>query len=450
MGGLSRRATVLKEVKQPILSLEASNWAWKSSHVPKGTLDQLRRKAELQIKALTMQNIDVMAVGTGEMALGLDWLSEQTAPFLLSNIHCGEKEPWLPLQIFSRGGLQIGVLSVMDKQSKLPSECTFEDPHTVFKTIASSHNVDVWIVSSELSEQENRALSTELSRSIFVDSKTRRMLENPNLLTSNSVLLAGGSRGKHVGVASITIEKDAQAVHVVGIADSIAKQREKYQQRIDKAQKEMGSKPKPDKAIRLEKQIALYTKKRDELPEIASKEGNVWSVQNKLYALNTSVKDDLQTDVLIQEYKVAEEKIGADEKDSYFGPFVGSKACQGCHPYQYLQWEGTAHAKAWNTLVEEKRSQDKACFSCHVTGAHQEGGPQTPSEAHGLENVGCESCHGSGKEHIASSGQTDMIKEPTLNNCVQCHDGEQDEGRFDAVVYYPKIRHPALRSGGEE
>ena len=62
-------------------------------------------------------------------------------------------------------------------------------------------------------------------------------------------------------------------------------------------------------------------------------------------------------------------------------------------------------------------------------------------QAKHFPNVGCESCHGPGREHVESSGVKDMIRQPSIESCTECHDGIKDEGRFDPAIYYPKIRH---------
>ena len=201
----------------------------------------------------------------------------------------------------------------------------------------------------------------------------------------------------------------------------------------------------------MERQIKYYSKKIEDMPVVEfSKETNPWIISNTLHGLGKDIANHKETEELVQAYKEKEEGLKVQSKEEYSGPFLGSKSCMGCHPYQYKHWESTAHAKAWQTLVDDKRSQDQACFSCHVTGAHHPQGPQSLGLIQGLENVGCESCHGPGKAHVESSGQVDMVKEPAVQNCTQCHDGVKDEGRFDAALYYPKIRHPSLGAGGEQ
>ncbi len=99
--------------------------------------------------------------------------------------------------------------------------------------------------------------------------------------------------------------------------------------------------------------------------------------------------------------------------------YVGVKTCTKCHDVQGESWEGTAHAKAFdslkaNTKVDAKKkakldpakdyAKDKDCVGCHSTGFGKAGGyalGMAPGGQKALGSVGCESCHG------ASSGFSD-------------------------------------------
>ncbi|MEC7985786.1 MAG: multiheme c-type cytochrome, partial [Myxococcota bacterium] len=235
----------------------------------------------------------------------------------------------------------------------------------------------------------------------------------------------------------------AEGVYIVGLEQSVEQERKRYATRIDKAQKELQENPTPSKKKRLERQVSFYQEKSSQLPSIpdAQSKEKMIQVKSRLIDLNRSIEDEREIAKLVQQYKEKIENLGSLEQEEYQGPFIGSKSCQGCHPVQYAQWETTAHASAWDTLVKDSRSQDRACFSCHVTGAHHEKGPQSPAAAKNLTQVGCESCHGPGAEHVARSGQADMIAKPTVDSCRSCHDGVKDEGRFEPATYYPKVKH---------
>jgi len=132
----------------------------------------------------------------------------------------------------------------------------------------------------------------------------------------------------------------------------------------------------------------------------------------------------------------------AEEVKSAAGraPFAGAAACGTCHVAEHEQWQSTAHARALEALVEQKKQGDLACLTCHVTGAGEEGGFRDPEASPHLVGVTCESCHGPGAEHAARPvrgyGKTDV------SSCIGCHN-RQNSPRFDYYVYLPKVVHAA-------
>ena len=94
--------------------------------------------------------------------------------------------------------------------------------------------------------------------------------------------------------------------------------------------------------------------------------------------------------------------------------FVGNKACMSCHKAEALDWQRSRHAKAFELLAAgrkpaEKRrgnldpeknfQKDEKCIKCHTTGYKQEGGFRDIESTPDLAGVGCEMCHGPGKEY---------------------------------------------------
>jgi hypothetical protein len=71
MGGLSRRATIIADLKGTHFTVDAGNFAWKSGQITADRLPQQRRKAELQLDAFALSGIDGVAPGVGDLALGV-------------------------------------------------------------------------------------------------------------------------------------------------------------------------------------------------------------------------------------------------------------------------------------------------------------------------------------------------------------------------------------------
>jgi hypothetical protein len=121
-------------------------------------------------------------------------------------------------------------------------------------------------------------------------------------------------------------------------------------------------------------------------------------------------------------------------------PFLGARACLPCHPAQQQSWRQTAHARAFQTLVQQNQSTDLACLRCHTTG--YQGLPKDPATP--MENVQCEACHGPGDGHPEPRKK---LSPPGETQCRQCHDSANSP-KFDYSIYVEKIRHSRSRNKG--
>ncbi len=119
---------------------------------------------------------------------------------------------------------------------------------------------------------------------------------------------------------------------------------------------------------------------------------------------------------------------GGPPKDA---TYMGAKKCMACHMGQYKTYAKTKHAAAFNTLLADEKKNPE-CVKCHVTGFGQPGGFVNEEKTPGLENVGCESCHGPASAHIAAAqagpeGEWDKkINKVPQNTCVSCHNPHID------------------------
>ncbi|MDW8280548.1 MAG: multiheme c-type cytochrome [Myxococcales bacterium] len=142
--------------------------------------------------------------------------------------------------------------------------------------------------------------------------------------------------------------------------------------------------------------------------------------------------------------------------------YVGNTACQGsCHQHDaaHAQWQTTAHARAWRTLLEAGKQYSYDCVRCHVTGFEMPGGAnlwtlavlqgtrRSPRPLPELRNVGCEACHGPGSLHVASPARHDIpVPSPGVERCLDCHTKDHSD-TFDLVPY---LRDILGRGHGEE
>jgi hypothetical protein len=119
----------------------------------------------------------------------------------------------------------------------------------------------------------------------------------------------------------------------------------------------------------------------------------------------------------------AAQSIGAEAE------YKGLKVCSQCHFDQAEAWQKTAHAKAFESLKPNIKSEAKTkvgldaakdytadvnCVGCHTTGYGKRGGYQvgmTGDAALRMIGVLCEACHGAGGNYRDKHGEaTDKLK----------------------------------------
>lgn len=116
--------------------------------------------------------------------------------------------------------------------------------------------------------------------------------------------------------------------------------------------------------------------------------------------------------------------------------YTGSKRCSSCHFKQYMAWKKTTHAKTFDLLPDEYKTNEK-CLKCHTTGYGEPSGFTDVESTPNLVGTTCETCHGPGSKHEEVSQSYAKTKElpPEAerairdsiwmmlprNICVECH-----------------------------
>jgi len=134
----------------------------------------------------------------------------------------------------------------------------------------------------------------------------------------------------------------------------------------------------------------------------------------------------------------------AEEKKEH--QYVGVTGCKGCHSSdkvggtQYNVWKDESHSKGYEILasdqakevaakagVEGNPQEADACLKCHVTawGAKKE---LLAASWKKEDGVGCESCHGPGKDYMPMNVMKDHdaavaagLAIITKETCTACH-----------------------------
>ena len=149
--------------------------------------------------------------------------------------------------------------------------------------------------------------------------------------------------------------------------------------------------------------------------------------------------------------QIERDPLPVEEGEAFF---VGQDQCATCHGAAHDFWKETSHASAVETLEVRHKQYDQNCIGCHVDGWEQPGGSvlgniKYESELRGesfmkdLHEVGCESCHGAGSNHLLEPldevGEPQHInRHPTEENCVTCHVPDHSP-TFDFEIYVQEI-----------
>lgn len=457
MGGLPRRATIVDSLKAedaeaPLFVVDAGNFSMKNSRISAQARPQQRRKAEVILDAFARDPIDALGIGAKDLNLGVDWIQEAVAsrslPATLANLSCDGQQPFAGHQVVDRDGVRVGFVGVMSDMSI--EGCTVSDSAAALREeIAAMGPVNMLVVFGHGPNRDDEALAEAVPEiDVIVNGHARVTRTTPELLSNGAVQLGAGSRGKKLGVASIVMVEGADGFSITDALVDLKDRKETYARRLESAQRNLEAEGETARA-RAERQVTFFTEKiaalDDEIAVIeASGDSRAHSISVKLVPLDRNVDDQPAVLAMLEAAKADIEALeaGVTVAPLTASEYIGSVACSGCHAEIFAQWQETGHARAYATLQVENRELDRDCFSCHVTGAFDASGPQHPTQVTPqLQNVGCESCHGPGRKHIAAPGQGTIVRSPGEDNCVQCHDGKQDEGRFDLSTYLPRVQH---------
>ena len=448
MGGLSRRATIIEEKKQSgkkFIIVDSGNFSSPRLRIKDEEKEQFRLKSQLMMDSFVMNDVQALGLGQKDFVLGSEWLFQELQkhklPFVVSNLECAGVD--IPkVQKVSVDGVSFQFYSFLTEKAKIDG-CTVTPPTQAWQELKKEDLGDINIMFSHLTSTELTGEFLEFD--IIMETATGKRVDTPESLDQDTVLLGAGSKGKVLGFAILNLHPEHKGFRAANAGQSLDTDIERWEKKIAKLQQELEEKP--GARSRLERQIKYYSDRKKTLEEkkkILGTEAKTHDILNELIPLGRDVADHPEVaKKLTKTLEDIEKATGLQTVMKYTGDYVGSERCFGCHQEQKKQWETTKHAHAWSSLSKDKREMDLECFACHSTGSLQEKGPTHPKQVdnHKLHNVGCESCHGAGFEHIKSPSKTNITKNIPVQTCTGCHDGIKDEGQFDQEKYWPRIVH---------
>lgn len=362
-----------------------------------------RDKAWFLMDGMVLLGTDAAGMTEKELKYGRGWLLAQLKrtklPMVCANVWDKSTKKTLvpPYVLVKKGTVNVGIFAVTsDKVDLGPARdsLTLEDP-----AIAAKRTVDelrkkgatVVVLLSQLGKVESEDLVTSVDGiDVVIAGRNVPVLQKGRMI-KNTVACYGGEQGQNMGRTLVTL--DAGRKMQTGENDVFV------------LGPEVGEKP--------------------EVLQLVKSFNDAFNDKMRKLEKERAAKAQLET--------------GGEGQNTKQSPdrFVGAEVCQRCHEPEYKQWLTTGHARAWQTLVDNKKESTPECVKCHVVGYKQAGGFQTSDDAQKLGNVQCENCHGMGTNHEAMPSVKQKITEAT---CVTCHTASNSPA-FNFAIYQPHILH---------
>lgn len=390
-GGLARRATFLDSLRSArgdVLVVDAGGF------FPKAPLE--RDAAPFMLTEMARMGTHAAGVGESELCYGYAFAREQARaanlPLLCANLvrHGDGLPAFEAMRVFRVQGVRVGVFGVLREHADLGPARDSLRVEAVLpaarRTVEElrAQGAQLVVALAQLGRAASESLAVAVPGVDLVVSGSSVPREEHALERGGARVLHGGSQGWYVGLAEARL--DASGVRRSLEARTI----------------ELGP------GIRTERATAARVKTFED------------SLNARLARHSVS--------------------YGSASLDRGAPHYQGMATCVNCHPSQYAHWLTTAHARAWQTLVDQHKDATPRCVPCHVTGLGEPGGFRTASDAGRLGDVQCEACHGMGSEHGRWARDGRLTEEAV---CRTCHTSETSP-TFSFAEYRLHVQHNPL------
>jgi len=462
LGGLSKKAfqihTITKNNRQERLLLDSGNLLFKREKIADG-VNQERLKAEAIMAVYKKLDYDAVGVGPLDLSGGLDFLrqsSQNGFPWVSANLKDEKGKPifkqWIRKKVLST---EIIITALTAKPRKTAEGAVIEQWQTIlpdlFSRITAEKQAPFIILLSSLSNEENRKIAKKYPEiHLLISADQHKGNISPQLI--NGCIITQTSRqGKYQGLLEINLGKKREwgkdsaklLADLQNRKGSLNWQLRRLQKKISLAE----NKEKYKKTLtRINTERAQLNKQITTLKQVIKKEKADGVYQDKYKYRFIGLKKNLPNDpetvgllnMLNQDIRQLHKKDRANQKTgrvtiSVPNNMTGFNLCATCHPVQTKFWKTTGHASAYTTLVQDEKQLDLECLPCHLTVNMQRTRPGKmvdkrllyfPEE---LQSVGCESCHGAGRQHVNSPEQFKLTRIPAIGLCRTCHTPDHDD-----------------------
>ncbi len=429
-GGLDKTALVVERLRQsaPTLFFDGGNLLFGAQTLPEEAVPQQERKARALADALAKMRLSATTPGPLDSARGETFRKLRGLPELLGK------------GLYDAGGVTIGVLSAADAETvkRLAGELRVEGARFVVALLPVSWDEALKII-----------LAENVGIDLGVVTRPKGGVSEENRVLGGRVKLVQlQDRGRSVLRVDLSFRPGQQFEWLKGTGD---KQRElsALDERIEALRAQVnqpgiGDELKALKQAKLAEVVSRREAVADApLPEPLDKSSGTL----RPVAIEASLPGDPAVGAIITEYDRDVGKMNLDWAKQYghdcpqatpdHPAVVGSLACAGCHLPAFTLWQQSKHVHAHEALAAKGKENHLDCVACHVLGWKQPGGVCRLDKVLGRTEVGCESCHGPGLEHLKLPTKA-TIRRPDAATCKGCHDRENSP-HFDFDTYVAKI-----------
>jgi len=424
---------------------------------------------------------DAVAVGRNDLTGGLSFLQQQAArtkfAWLSANlVNKSTGKSLFPAYLVRKvGSISIGIIGLtgydgsdrfLGKEDAALLSWQKVLPDLVAELAAQC---DLLILLSNNELKQNQEIAESFPDIHLIIQSTPRSKNFPPQLHNKTLIAQTGKQGKYLGWMLVNWQK-SKTWGRAGAAKELATKK----QELDGLNGRIGRIERREKKEDLRENPGyqkLLVSRDQLLSEIIFLENEIFDLkktgqapstfENHFIDLDINLPDQPEVKQIVEATKLKVNKAGRNQADTSATSetlneleleklsFTGWMTCALCHFPQTEFWKTTDHFSAFQTLTEQEQQFNLNCLPCHVTSQYKDikiSNNETlllslPVQ---LLQVGCEICHGPGKNHAVSQTPSDISRKPDMTICIRCHTSERDED-FNYYNDIERIACPASK-----
>jgi hypothetical protein len=485
LGGLSKKAYKIDEITDyhqlPVLNLDGGGLFFKEEKLLPAMLQQAKITAQGIVDAYNLLKVDAVGVSRRDLAGGLAFLQEQAQrsnfKWLAANLVTKSNSTpiFQKTAIMEVGPHKVGIIGLINSESPFAftekEDAVILPWQDVLPELVAEMTVrcDMLILLSNNSSNVNREIAETFKDIHIIIQAMASKRNSPVSLINNTLILHTAKQGKYLGWMlidwqksrswgsdSLRIEVSKKKQELDGLNGRI----KRYEKRL--SQEELADHKSYQKLLENRDSLIFTISGLEMEMDRMDEEGLAPSTyESNVVALETSIPDQPEMLKIVENTKQKVNEVGrararaAKQKKAQpsasiaNGSYTGWQACVQCHKPQTDFWKTTGHFKAFQTLVDAGQHYNLNCLPCHVTSSQYLTSAADDSDILSLpaefQLVGCEVCHGSGRQHISAPGPENILRKPVESVCRKCHTPARDEN----FSYENDLQKIACPPGGE-